>query len=133
MPTPEIVATEGLSHVPAYVHRLMQAQKQAAVLMISSLEGQEGFSILRMRDGRMQFHLTANWPEASARQHNAQAFFARHNITPQEDLRDGSRTLSFSVSGDTAAVTNLARITMTEVLNIPANAGLKFRYEERDL
>ncbi len=133
VPPQEIVASDGLSRVPAYVHRLMQSQKTATVLMISALDGQEFMSILRMNSGFIQFHFLANWPETSDRHQRARDFFTRLNITSEESQANGSRIFTFPETGKEADIAFMVKTTLIQVMDVKQNAGLKFTYEERDL
>ena len=133
VPPQEIVASDGLSRVPAYVHRLMQAQTTAAVLMISALDGQESMSILRMNTGFIRFHFLANWPETSDRHQKARDFFTRLNITSEEAQANGSRIFTFPETGKEADIAFMVKTTLIQIMDVGQNAGLKFTYEERDL
>ncbi len=132
MPDPAIVPVNGLSHVSAYVHRLMLSQKQATVLMISLLDREESFSVLRMNTGQMQVHLLANWPQSADSHQKAQMFFTRHHILWREEQSDGSRILMFPLSGNETTVTNMTQAILTQIIGVDSKAGLKFRYEERN-
>ena len=83
MPSAQIVSEAGLAQVAPYTARLFSATKQAAVLMISSLTGQEAITITRMGD-LVMFHLIAVWEPGSAQEKAAWQCFARLGVSAEE-------------------------------------------------
>lgn len=132
IPSAQIVTEAGLAQVAPYAARLFSATKQAAVLMISSLTGQEAITIMRMGD-LVMFHLIAVWDPGSPQEKAAWQCFARLGVSAEEKQQPHARIIGFSLPGGSQQnVTDTARALLTDVYGIQSADGLKFRFDERD-
>lgn len=132
IPVPDIINTDGLSHIAAYVDRLFASKKSAAVLMLSNLEGQAAFTILVM-GGNAHFNLMAYWDIASPTEKTARNCFARLQVDANEKENNGQRIVNFVITGSPQRVTNAATAVMTEIYGVEKHEGLKFRFDEWSL
>jgi hypothetical protein len=135
-PKPEVVDRNGLSHLDAYVARLMASRARFTSVIVMTADGQRGLSV-HFTEGRASLSLDVDWRRQPQQEQAIRRLFSGLNITPTQDylagngdVPDATRVLEYPLTGGPAQVAGVCKRVLREVYGVTDRDGLDFTYQE---
>ncbi|HEX8234743.1 MAG TPA: hypothetical protein VF600_02210 [Abditibacteriaceae bacterium] len=136
LPVPDSIATNGMSYVDQYIHRLLSSRSRYTSLSIFATDGHRGLGLdYELSD--VSFEFTIKWREEPEQEQTIRRLFEELGISPSEDYMAGNgnsknviRILSYPVCGDAVLISKLCKRVLRHIYGISDEEALNFTYKE---